>query len=173
MAELKFERKFDTTRKRHYLNDILTVMHCHHYATLFTQLALDAKDLVNGTRILKESAEDVFFEVLSQYYKKNGISDIQERLNIAMQMFFQMGMGKMDVASADDNGGEINMLSAYVDEGWVKKWGKSKEPVNYIGFGYVSGMFAAVYDKPLRTYKVTETQSRVMGAEKSHLNVTS
>jgi hypothetical protein len=172
MAELKIERKFDPNRKRHYLNDFLTVLHCHHYATLFTQLALDAKELVDGTKILKESVEDVFFEVLSDYYKKNGISDAKERLNIAAQMFSAVGMGKMDIVSGDDNGGEVDMPFSYVDEGWIKKWGKYKEPVNFIGAGYVCGMFAAVFDKPVRTYKVTETQSRVMGAEKSHLKVT-
>jgi len=172
MAELKIERKFDANRKRHYLNDSLTVLHCHHYATLFTQLALDAKELVDGTQILKESVEDVFFNVLSDYYKKNGITDTNERLNIAAQMFSAIGMGKMDIVSGDDNGGEVDMPIAYVDEGWVKKWGKHKGPVNFIGAGYVCGMFAAAFDKPVRTYKATETQSRVMGADKSHLKVT-
>jgi predicted hydrocarbon binding protein len=171
MAELKNEHKFDSKRKRHYLNNFLTVLHCHHYATLFTQLALDAKDLVDGTQILKETTEDVFFEVLSDYYKKNGITDTKERMDIASQMFSAVGMGKMDIVSGDDNGGEIEMPLAYVDEGWIKKWGKFKEPVNYIGAGYVCGMFAAVFDKPLRTYNVTETQSRVMGADKSHFKV--
>lgn len=172
MAELKTEHKFDPNRKRHYLNNFLTVLHCHHYATLFTQLALDAKDLVDGTQILKESVEDVFFEVLSDYYKKNGVTDTKERMNIASQMFSAVGMGKMDIVSGENNGGEIDMPLTYVDEGWVKKWGTYKEPVNFIGAGYVCGMFAAVFDKPPRTYKVTETQSRVMGAEKSHFKVT-
>jgi predicted hydrocarbon binding protein len=171
MAELKIEHKFDPKRKRHYLNNFLTVLHYHHYATLFTQLALDAKDLVDETQILKETIEDVFFEVLSGYYKKNGITDTKERMDIASQMFSAVGMGKMDIVSGDDNGGEIEMPLAYVDEGWIKKWGKFKEPVNYIGAGYVCGMFAAVFDKPLRTYNVTETQSRVMGADKSHFKV--
>ena len=172
MAELKIEHKFDPDRERHYLNNFLTVLHCHHYATLFTQLAQDAKELVDGTKILKESAEDVFFEVLADYYRRNRVTDTKERMNIASQMFSKVGMGKMDIVSGDDNGGEIDMPIAYVDEGWVKKWGKYKEPVNFIGVGYVCGMFAAVFDKPVRTYNVTETQSRVMGAEKSHLKVT-
>ena len=172
MADLKLERKFDIKRKRHYLNNNLTVLHCHHYATLFTQLALDARDLVDGTRILKESIEDVFFEVLSNYYKENGITAHKDRWDIAFQMFSAVGMGKMGLVSGDIHGGEIDMPHAYVDEGWVKKWGKYKAPVNFIGAGYISGMFSAVFDKPTRTYKVTETLSEVMGAEKSHFKVT-
>ena len=172
MVQLKLEHKFDANRKRHYLNNVLTVLHCHHYATLFTQLALDAKELVDGTKILKESAEDVFFEVLTDYFRENGIAGTTDRLDLAVQMFSAIGMGKMDIVSGEENGGEVDMPFAYVDEGWLKKWGKYKEPVNFIGAGYIAGMFAAVFGKPTRTYQVTETQSKVMGAEKSHFKIT-
>ena len=172
MADFKLEHVFDANKKRHYLNDFLTVLHCHHYATLFTQLALDAKELVDGTQLLTESVEDVFSEVLSNYFKKNGISDAKAKMDIAVQMFSAIGMGKMTIVSGDEKGGEVVLPLAYVDEGWIKKWGKHKEPVNFIGAGYISGMFAAVFGKPSRTYKVTETQSKVMGAEQSHFKVT-
>jgi predicted hydrocarbon binding protein len=172
MAELKLKHTFDPKRRRHYLNDQLSVLHCHHYATLFTQLGLDAKDIVDGTRILKESTEDVFYEVLASYYKENNITEAAERIDIAVQMFSAVGMGKMSVVSNAESGGEIEMPYAYVDEGWLKKWGKYKAPVNFIGAGYVAGMFSAVFDKPTRTYTVTETQSKVMGAGKSLFKVT-
>ena len=172
MAELKLERTFDSSRRRHYINGKLVVRHCHHYATLFTQLALDAKDLVDGTKILKEVAEDVFFEVLSDYFKKNGITTPGERMDIASQMVSAIGMGQMVIVSGDENGGEIDMLNSYVDKGWLKKWGTFKTPINFIGSGYISAVFSAVFEKPCRTYNVTETQSMVMGAEKSHFKVT-
>ena len=64
---LKIDHKFDPISKRHYLNDIQSVYHCHHYTSLYTQLAIDAKE----TELLALSAEESFFEVLSTYYKKN------------------------------------------------------------------------------------------------------
>jgi len=172
MAELKLTHNFNAESKRHFLNNQLTVLHCHHYATLFTQLSLDAKDIVDGTRILLESTEDVFYNVLTSYYKENSISDTSDRMEIAVQMFSAIGMGTMVVAASDTKGGEITMPYTYVDEGWLKKWGKNKAPVNFIGAGYVAGMFAAVFDKPTRTYSVTETQSKVMGADESRFKVT-
>jgi len=172
MAELKLKHTFDPKRRRHYLNDQLSVLHCHHYATLFTQLGLDAKDIVDGTRILKESTEDVFYEALASYFKKNNIIGAADRVDIAVQMFSAVGMGKMKVVSNAESGGEIEMPHAYVDEGWLKKWGKNKSPVNFIGAGYIAGMFSAIFDKPTRTYTVTETQSMVMGADKSVFKVT-
>ena len=172
MSELKLEHKFDSDRKRHYLNDQLTVLHCHHYATLFTQLALDASELADGPRILQETVEDVFYEVLSGYFKKNGITDPKDRMDIAVQMFSAVGMGKMTVVSGSADGGEIEMPHPYVDEGWLNKWGKYKAPVNFIGAGYISGMFSAAFDKPIRSYNVTEDKSKVMGAGASHFKVT-
>ncbi len=172
MAELKLNHRFDIKTNRQYLNDQLTVLHCHHYAILFTQLGLDAKQLVDGTKILQESAEDTFFKVLTSYYKNNNVMDIEDRISIAMQMFSAVGLGKMVKNSLDENGGEIEMPKAYLDEGWILKWGKNNEPVNYIGMGFVAGMVAAVFDKSIRSYKVTETQSRVMGADKSVLKIT-
>jgi predicted hydrocarbon binding protein len=171
MAELKLTHTFDAKRRRHYLNDGLVVLHCHHYATLFTQLALDAKDLVDGTQILKEVTEDVFNGVLSDYYKKSGITDSKERLDIASQMFSAIGMGQMIILSGDETGGEIDIPHPYLDKGWLKKWGMAKNPVNFIGAGYIGAMFSAAFEKPCRTYSVTETRSMVMGAEKSHFSV--
>jgi hypothetical protein len=172
MADLKMERRFDPKRYRHYLNDHLTVLHCHHYATLFTQLALDAKDIVDGTEVLQQTAEDVFHGVLSDYYKKQGVNDNNERMALAVDMFSALGLGKMNAASFDENGGQVDMPFPYVDEGWLKKWGKSKNTVNFIGAGYVAGMFSAVYDKPTRTYSVKESESKAMGAGKSVFKVT-
>ena len=172
MADLQMERRFDPTRYRHYLNDHLTVLHCHHYATLFTQLALDAKDIVDGTEVLKQTAEDVFHGVLSDYFKKHGISDSGERMAVAVDMFSALGMGKMNASSFTENGGRIDMPVPYLDEGWMKKWGKSKNAVNFIGAGYIAGMFSAVYGKPTRTYSVNESESKAMGAGQSVFDVT-
>jgi hypothetical protein len=171
MAGFKLEHKFDPSRKRHYLNGQLSVFHCHHYATLFTQLGIDAHDIVDGTRILRETVEDVFYGILSDYYKANNVADPKDRIDIACQMYAAVGLGKMVPVSPGETGGSIEMPHAHVDEGWIKKWGKYKAPVNFIGAGYIAGMFSATYGKPVRTYKVTETQSLVMGAAKSVFKV--
>jgi len=171
MAELKLEKIFDAKRKRHYLNGFLTVLHCHHYATLFTQLAVDAKELVEGTVILRETSEDIFFQVLSRYYKENGVTGDKERLDIAGKMYSALGMGTLDILSGNAQGGEVDVPHAHVDDGWIKKWGQYNEPVNYIGAGYIAAMFAAAFDKPIRSYRVVETLSRVKGDAKSHFKV--
>ena len=68
-TEFVIDHRFDPVSNRHYLNDVCTVLHCHHYATLYTQLADDAEDF-HGVRLMVEAAEDTFYEVLSKYYEK-------------------------------------------------------------------------------------------------------
>jgi len=167
MATLKLTHRFDADRCRHYIGDQVSVLHCHHYATLFTQLAIDAKDLVDGTKILKEVTEDIVHGVLTKYYTQNSINDPQERLDIGQQLYSFYGLGKMALVSPGAGGGTVEMGTTHVDGGWIKKWGKANGPVNYIGAGFIAGLFAAAFDKPARTFKVEEKQSLVMGANKS------
>lgn len=171
MSELKINYKFDTQKHRHYMNEEHFVLHCHHYATLVTQLAIDAEELVKGTGILEKSSEESFYKFLSDYFAKNGVSDPAERVEIGCKMFAELGLGKLEAASAGESGGEILMRHSHVDEGWVKKWGTNDSAVNFIGNGYVAGMFSAAFGKPVGSFKVEETQSIVSGAGHSVFKV--
>jgi hypothetical protein len=95
MATLNLTHRFDADHCRHYMGDLVSVLHCHHYATLFTQLAIDAKDLVDGTKILKEVTEDLIHGVLTKYYAQNGISDSRDRFDIGKQLYSFYGLGEM------------------------------------------------------------------------------
>lgn len=171
MATLQCEHRFDPVSNRHYLNDQLTVLHCHHYATLFTQLALDAQDLADGPAVLKKSSESAFYKLLGDYVKKHAVGSPQEALDIAAQYFSAMGLGRYSVRKADENGGEVAMSSAHVDQGWIKKWGKNPKPVNLIGCGYLAAAWAVAYGKPLHSYQVSESKSLVSGDSESVFNV--
>lgn len=164
---LELERRFDSERCRHYLNGRLVVMHCHHYATLYSQLAMDAGE----TQLLSDVAEETFHGVLTQYFADHDVKTVVDRLEIATQYFGAMGLGRMVVDYLGADSGQVTLAKSHVDEGWVKKWGTYDAPVNYIGAGYIAGMFAAVNDKPLGTYQVRETESIVKGDPQSRFAV--
>ncbi len=171
MPDLILEHRFDPERKRHYLNGELAVLHCHHYATLFAQLAIDAHDVVDGTKILKESGGDVFSRILSAYYQKNGVASPEDRLDIARKMFASSGLGQMNALSFTPQGGEIELPHSHLDDGWIKKYGPASQPVNLLGAGYIAGMFAAAFGGSASKYQVTETQSIACGAKTSKFKV--
>jgi hypothetical protein len=164
----QIDHKFDRRTNRHYVNGELSVLHCHHYSTLYTQLAMDAHE----TELLTRVAEDTFYEVLSDYFTKNQISDLQERVEIACQYFSAVGLGKMKVLALGDDSGEVRLLHSHIDEGWIKKWGHYDKPVNYIVGGYISALFSSVLNAPRHAFNTLETESIVMGAERSTFKVT-
>jgi len=169
-TELELVHRFDEASRRHYLNGVLSVLHCHHYSTLYTQLAEDC-GMLDGRTLLIECAEDSFLQVLADYFRDKGIISVSERIEIAQQYFAAMGLGKMGVVYAGPDAGLVHLTRSHVDEGWIKKWGKRAEPVNYIGRGYVAALFSAVFGRPARSYRVSEGKSIVSGEELSELNV--
>lgn len=170
-TELVLDRSFDAKSCRHSINGQVQVLHCHHYATLYTQLADDC-GMLDGKKLLAEVAEDTFYTVLSDYYQKHDITSLADRITIAEQCYAASGLGNMKITCAGAESGEIELTTSHVDQGWVRKWGNRSEPVNFITSGYIAGIFSAVFEKTPRFYSVSETQSIVTGADTSRFEVT-
>ena len=163
--------RFDAKQARHIANGQTLVLHCHHFASLSTQLANDCT-LLDGKKLLADCSEDAFYRVLTDYYNQNSVTNLEERIEIAERYYSEAGLGKLEVKCAGACAGEVEMKYSHVDEGWLKKWGKSETPVNYIGWGYVTALFSAVFNKPVRTYVAIEHQSIACGAKTSIITVT-
>lgn len=165
--DLILEHVFDQKTKRHYLNKQLIVLHCHHYSSLYTQLALDAKE----TDLLADSAEEAFYAILTEYFNTHHLPTLEARIDLACQYYAAMGLGTMRVNYLGDESGEVELLTSHVDRGWIKKWSTYDKPVNYIGVGYITAMFSAVLDEPKKSFKANEVRSIVMGADTSLFKV--
>jgi hypothetical protein len=163
-AAFEIDHKFDAARKRHYLNGDCTVLHCHHYATLYTQLAMDATDF-DGVRCLMETSEDVFFDVLSRYYTQKKIESIEDKIAVAQQYWQASGMGLLKFTGVGKYEVMAEMEYSHIDEGWLKKWGAADKPVNLITAGFVAACAALVNGKPPRTFEAKETKSLARGDE--------
>ena len=163
--EINFIQRFDPKRNLQFVNDEPSVMHCHHYAALFTKLALD-NEALEGPRLLKDSMEESFFLVLKKYYLRYGISRTEDKIAIAEEYFSKIGMGKLSISFSAE-GGSAKMTRSHVDEGWVKKWGKTDKPVNFMGHGYISAVFCLSAGLSIRSFTVTEQNSIVKGDQQS------
>jgi len=167
---LELIHTFDDKNYRHFLNGFNIVLHCHHYMSLTTKLAEDF-DAIGGTRILAETAEDTIRPILDNYAKTHAIAAGDARLKMAAEFFSVMGMGKME-ASGTAGSGNVTLTRSHVDQGWVKKWGNHTKPINHFTRGFIAAMFAAAYDKPARSYTVSETDAIVTGKPAGSFTVT-
>lgn len=161
-TELEIDHKFDSLRSRHILNGFCTVLHCHHYATLYTQLADDAKDF-NGEQLLKEAAEDTFYEVLDAYFQAKGITALDDKVCLAEEYWRVVGMGLLRFTVIGNYATAAEMDYSHIDEGWLKKWGSRDKPVNFITAGYVAAVAALLTGRPARSFAVKETKGLVCG----------
>ncbi|MGD9162332.1 MAG: hypothetical protein PVG39_28240 [Desulfobacteraceae bacterium] len=168
--ECKFEQRFDPEKCLQYVNDESSVLHCHHYATLFTKLAMDTKYL-GGPKLLSESMEEAAYLTLSKYFIVENVSSVDDRRAIAEQYFALAGLGLLSISLSSD-GGRAVMKHSHVDEGWIKKWKKEKYSVNFIGQGYIAAAFSAINDKSIGTYRINEVRSIVKGESVSEFEVT-
>ncbi len=163
------DETFDNQRMRHYLDGELVVMHCHHYSSLFTQLASDAAGF-NGPTLLTEASAESMWPMLKSYYQKHSITEIPERIAIAEQFFSFIGLGDVEFTFGE-NSGWATMKHSHVDEGWLKKWGQNEKPINFIGRGYLQAAWAAIFDKNNPSaLNVEEVQGIVCGASTSRFN---
>ena len=167
--QVNYDHAFDRNTKRHTINGVQSVLHCHHYTSLYTQLALDAGE----TELLKECARESFREVLGSYFTNNpSVESLQAKVDIGCQYYALLGLGKMVVNFLGSESGEVELLASHTDSGWMKKWGKYDRPVNYISAGYIEAMFEAVLGLGPRSFEAVESRSIVKGAETSKFKVT-
>jgi hypothetical protein len=165
-TELEIKRSFDRARGRHKVNGVTHVLHCHHYLTLYTQIAEDC-GMLDGRKLLAEVCEDTFREVLSSNWRRQGLDSVAERIEVAEQYYCFTGMGLMKVRAAGPDHAEVELEISHVDAGWQKKWGARQQPANHFTCGYIAGMLAALFDSPPRSWKVQERSSILAGAGKS------
>lgn len=162
---LKLDFTFDDKNYRHFLNGHAVVMHSHHYLALITKLAEDLGD-IGGPQILADTVEDTMLAMFLDYFQQNGISSAEEKAQICIEYFSTFGLGKMTINPKGD-GGEAELSRSHIDEGWLLKWGNHQKPINHLTRGYVAAAFAAIFDRPARSFSVTETAGMVTGEDQS------
>ncbi|MBT8342360.1 MAG: hypothetical protein KJP07_20345 [Desulfatitalea sp.] len=162
---LALDFNFDDDTYRHYMNGFLTVLHCHHYLCLTTRTAIQFKDL-GGIEILKSSVIDTIGPIIKEYINKNNIHSFEEKISVGAKYYSVMGLGKMKVKLVD-SGAQVELMRSHIDQGWLKKWGKTNVCINFFTIGYIQAMFAAATDSPYQNFNVREIASIVSGKEAS------
>lgn len=161
---IKYNHYFDQKTNTHYINGFQVALHCHHYTTLYTQLAIDSGE----TDLLKDCARDTFRKLILAYFENNPeIKTLAEKVKISCEYYSLLGLGKMKVIFMGDYSGKVEITNSHIDSGWIKKWGYYDRPVNYIGAGFIEAMFETILGFPEKTFLAEEIQSIVTGSEKS------
>lgn len=161
--------RFDRRSCRHTLDGTTAVLHCHHFATLYSQLADDA-EFADGRALLRRSTEIAFHPVLTRLLADRSLTLLEDRVAAVEEYFRFCGLGTLALEQLGAISCVARMDHSHVDEGWIRKWGNREKPVNFIGQGYIAAALAAVYALPPGSFKVSETESIVAGAKSSRFH---
>ena len=158
---LKLDFNLDNETFRNKLNGHPVVMHSYHYLALITRLAEDMND-IGGLQILKDVVEESMLAIIGDYVTKNELTSPLERCNVGREYYSVFGLGKM-IITGSESGGEVRLTKSHLDEGWIRKWGAADRPINHFTCGYIAAVFAAAFNKPAKSYTVTEAASMAAG----------
>lgn len=167
---LKLEFSIDNETFRQYLNGHAVVMHSHHYLALITKLAEDLGDS-NGPQLLRDVVEESMLPIFTDYITKNGLTTPLQKINVGREYYSALGLGKIKVGGTEE-GGEACLVRSHIDEGWIRKWGTHSKPINHFTCGYIAAMFSAAFDKPAKSYSVTETDGMAVNGTEGTFTVT-
>ncbi|MCB2230200.1 hypothetical protein KQH82_05755 [bacterium] len=157
---------FDRELKQHSVGGEQSVVHCHHYITLFTQMASDAEHL-DGPMHLTDAAAESFYRVLKRYIATRGITLIPDRIAVAEAYFSFCGLGKIRFVCCGESA-VATLSRSHIDDGWLRRWGQRDKPVNYMGAGFIKAALAVTFDlSDWQDIRVTESASIVCGAPES------
>ncbi len=123
------------------------ILHCHHYNTFLQQTIADA-DYVDSQPFLVGAANEVAFAQLTALFKEEKISDVQERKQMAEDVFRWAGFGRVNLAELNEAGGSVTTAHSHYSHAWLTKFGKAEAPVDFFTTGWLTGALAAIYDLP-------------------------
>lgn len=167
---LDLKHSFDNITNQHFHGNFSVVLHCHHYMSVFIDLANEFEGK-GGPETMIDAAAETFGSFLRLYFLNAGIRDPKERVNVAEQYWKSIGMGVIKIDTNGKDSAKASMDYSHVDEGWLKKGKRTSKPINYITQGFLKGVMQAVHGGTIDNYRVTETNSLALGARKSEFEV--
>jgi len=154
----------DLARKDHrvFISGLPIAMHCHHY-NINLQKTLEDTLGEEGVHLLFQAAEEASFigfqSFLSQYDR---IKTIKSKLELAETIYQNCGLGVIHFKNVKPHGGEIVSSSSHHVTGWLAKHGRRETPGCHFSRGWIAGVMAIIYNRPLGYYIVEEQTCKMM-----------
>lgn len=153
--------KFHSDKNIIEFNGALISLHCHHYNCGLLK-TIEEIPLIDGHAVITETATEEFFVNFRQYlFSHLQDASASEVLREASELYRFMGLGRLDLSGLTAYGGIAYADSSYYVTAWLAKYGRREAPVCYLTCGFIAGTLAAMFDLPLNTYEVTETQCMI------------
>lgn len=165
LSKFVFTKKFYPEKNLIEFEGSLISLHCHHFTCGLLKGLEELKE-IDGLNLFVKTTEEVYHYFFSDYLKRHPeIKTIEDKLQVASEMYYAFGYGILDLSNLTENGGIAKARSSYYVTAWLAKYGRKYSPVCYFTCGFIAGILEVIFNKPLRTYKVKETDCLIIGSD--------
>lgn len=162
MVLIDWRSDFAREGHRVFISGQPIAMHCHHYNINLHKTLEDTLG-EEGIQLLFKAAEEAGFigfePFLNQY---NRIKTTKSKLELAATIYQNCGLGVIHFKNAGSRGGEIVSPSSHHVTGWLAKHGRRQTPGCHFSRGWIAGVMAVIYHRPLGHYAVKETACKMV-----------
>jgi hypothetical protein len=162
MAFFNWKNELSRDGHRVALSGLSMVMHCHHY-NINLQKTLEDTLGDEGVRLMVRSVEEagrhIFHSLFSQF---DQIRTEKSKLEMAASMYQNCGLGIVRFQDVSRDGGKAVSPSNHHVTGWLAKHGRRSTPGCHFTRGWLAGLFAAMFDRPVGHYLVVENHCKMV-----------
>lgn len=151
------EITFDARHNRRLLEATEVVIHCHHYNCQL-QSCIESSQFIDGPRLLKDSANDIFGKEFTHYLQQNALDTDEEKWELALKIYQIHGFGTFNYTQVADK--KITSQSSHFAEGWKAKFGASHQPRCSLACGFLEIVYETITGEKVQ---INETKCMAMG----------
>jgi len=159
---MDFQKQYDKSQCKHFLEGIHFVLHCHHYNSLMHR-AITRTPYIDGKKFIFDIASKEFYQTIKQICTKKNVSNSKAIIVVAQELYRVLGFGYLDMSSLSNNGGVIQTDSSHLATGYLTKWGTQKEPVDDFGKAYIAATWALAFNQDVKNCKINQTKCMSCG----------
>lgn len=143
-----------------FVADIPTVFHCHHFNLFWDQTIDDALGPELGAVIRSGAARESFYDLLSSIAARSGAQTVDERMQIAHDVFMGTGQGRLQM-DISPTGGSATGDFLHYGYTWNEKYGRRirrHHPADALAAGFLSAATEFVHGLSRESVRTQEVE---------------
>lgn len=143
---MDLQKKYDGKKAKHLIENIHFVLHCHHYNTVLHRAMVNTP-FIDGSEFFFTAVRDDFYNTLKDIVAKKNITRSSDVITFCSEFYKYSGLGELDFSGLTERGGTVTALHSHMATGYKNKWGVQKKPVDDLGRGYITAVWAVAFGK--------------------------
>lgn len=169
---IDWPKKFARKGHKLFLSGLPIALHCHHY-NMNLQKTLETTLGAEGGLLLYQAAEESSYAGFTSFLEHHPqLTTTKSKLELASTSYQYCGLGIIKFKEIGPNGGKVISPHSHHVTGWLAKFGRRETAGCFFSRGWVAGVLAVIYNKPIGYFSVEEHECKMTMAKECVFEVT-